>query len=464
MPREELDFHFEGDIEPFGARQGNQGQLDELSHLLDDLSGSASPLDLDLPELAAAPDASRSGIDLSDSTPAPGSKPRTIGSLEPKPSATKAIRETASGVPGADPAKSRAPRHARASDFRIDSSLASRAAELLLSAPESGGEFSLPPIEPAQPRAARELPQPEQLGDAEVRAKDFNVLVIEDDAEHHDLVTKALGDYTLEVAHDGVSGLARLLSLKPDLVVLDFDLPIIDGLKVLTLIRSALDVPVVILSGSRVRAIDRVMASELGADYYLTKPFSAKELKQKARQLIARYRGINSWITNPSSSSRVVSPAPASEPTPPSTGPGPEMFVPYPEFEGEVEKRVKAAMDTGAPFSIVGCRLPQMTANRGQLALQLFEIVRQLARDTDLTSTNQRNDMVVLLADADTSGARAFAGRLQERIVEELKNEPALWMRSFPDLEESTEAAAPGGQATRGFSAHRRSRDTATHP
>ena len=79
-----------------------------------------------------------------------------------------------------------------------------------------------------------------------------------------------------------------------------------------------------------------------------------------------------------------------------------------------------------------------MTANGGRLALRLFEIVGRLARDTDLTSTNQRNDLVVLLSDADTAGAQSFAGRLQERVIEEMKEDPALWMRSFPDLEEST--------------------------
>lgn len=84
-----------------------------------------------------------------------------------------------------------------------------------------------------------------------------------------------------------------------------------------------------------------------------------------------------------------------------------------------------------------------MTADGGRLALKLLEIVRGLARDADLTSTNPRNDLVILLADAGASGARAFAGRLRARVLEELNQEPVLWMRSFPDLEESTEASTP---------------------
>jgi CheY-like chemotaxis protein/KaiC/GvpD/RAD55 family RecA-like ATPase len=463
ISNDELELHFEERLlSPATARLVKEAQIDELSDLIDDLTGTA--LALDLPQLGSPPPKpSTSGIDLADST-ASGTKQPAVESREAQSSVLLNVREAASGSADTDRAKGRTPRHSRASDLRVDSAMAARATELLLRPPESGAEFSSPPGEPIQPHAVREAAQLEQLGDAEVRTKDFNVLIIEDDAESHDLVTQTLGDYALEVAHDGVSGLGKLISFKPDLVILDFDLPIVDGFTVLTLIRSALDVPIIVLSGSRVRAIDRVMASELGADYYLTKPFSAKELKHKARQLIARYRGINSWITNPSSSSRSVSLTRPSEPAAASTtGPGPEMFVPYSEFAVEVEKRVKAAMDTGAPFSIVGCRLPEMTANRGQLALQLFEMVRGLARDTDLTSTNPRNDMVILLPDADTSGARAFAGRLQERIIEELNNEPALWMRSFPDMEESTKASAPGGQPTHGGAIYGRSGHSATH-
>jgi len=49
---------------------------------------------------------------------------------------------------------------------------------------------------------------------------------------------------------------------------------------------------------------DRVRAAELGADYYLTKPFSVVELRHKARQLIARFRGINSWILSSNAAAR----------------------------------------------------------------------------------------------------------------------------------------------------------------
>ena len=439
-----------------------EGQLDELSYLLDDLSGSASPLDLDLPELESPyPKPANASLDRPGSTPRRGEQ-LAGGFLEAQSSVFQDVRGTASGSRQTDPPKPRPQRHGRASDLRIDSAMAARAVELFLYPPGAEGEFSFSPSQSARPRAVREAPQPEALGEAVVRAKDFNVLIIEDDPETCDLVTQTLGDYTLEVVHDGVSGLAKLISFKPDLVVLDFDLPVIDGFKVLTLIRSALNVPIIIVSGSRMRAIDRVMASELGADYYLTKPFSARELKHKARQLIARYRGLSSWITNPSSASSAAPSARNAEPAAAGTASEQELFIPYEEFAAEVEKRVKAAVDNGAPFSIVGCRLAQMTADAGKLALRLFEIARGLARDADLTSTNPRNDLVILLADAGASGARAFAGRLRARVMEELDQEPALWIRSFPDLEESTEAAPPADKAAPGGTLNRRSGDRAT--
>jgi CheY-like chemotaxis protein len=452
---EELDLRFEDDIEPARAGQGIEVPLDELSNLLDDLMGTTSPLELDLAGLEFLNDeAPASSIDSSGNT-AQSMKDPEVGSQEAQPSIPDDIGEMAPLERDPDPAKMHQAKHGRASDLRIDSAMAARTAELLLSPPESGAEFSVP-SSLTQPRAVREPRQPEALGEAEVHAKDFNVLIIQDDPETNDLVTTTLGDYTLEVAGDGVSGLAKLISFKPDLVVLDFDLPVIDGFKVLGLIRSALNVPIIIISRSRMRALDRVMASELGADYYLTKPFSATELKHKARQLIARYRGISSWITTPLSKASSTSVSDAASGANES---GDELFIPYTQFAAEVEKRVKAAMDNGTPFSIVGCRLPRMTANGGRLALRLFEIVGRLARDTDLTSTNQRNDLVVLLSDADTSGAQSFAGRLQERVIEELKEEPALWMRSFPDLEESTEAAAPVIEAAHGGAPNRRSGD-----
>ncbi|HJQ69779.1 MAG TPA: response regulator [Blastocatellia bacterium] len=336
----------------------------------------------------------------------------------------------------------------------IDALVTSRAVEILLRPPESRAE-------PATHISIPDLPAPANMADATQGAqpKDFNVLVIDDDASSCEAVVQTLGDYTVEVVHDGVSGLAKLISFKPDLIILDVDLPIIDGFKVLAHIRTSLNMPIIIVSGSHMRASDRVLAAELGADYYLTKPFSAKELRQKARQLIARYRGIASWIiTSPAAAEpRAQQAEQQVEKQPPQSATAEaaahyfadqaEEFVRYEDFVAQVEKSVKAGIDNGSSFSIVGCRLPDMTANGGLVAIRLYELVRTLVRDTDLVSTNPRNDLVILLADADTAGARAFIARMREQILKEMNQEPTVWVRSFPDLEETTDSTPSSNNA-----------------
>lgn len=462
IPLDDFDFTVEAPPPQAGANQLNtEGGLDELSDLLDDLSGSAFPLELDLVEVEPQPDQAPQEAPPEierASTTAEIIEELATASREAKRSARRDSAEDASSDRASESAKPRPPRHGRASDLKIDSAIAARAVELLLRPPEFDAEPAPPVPIPRRRHIDREQPQPPSITDIEVHAKDFNVLIISDDAEITDLVTRALRDYTLEVVHDGVSGLTKLISLKPDLVVLDFDLPVIDGSKVLTLIRSALNVPIVIISALRVRALDRVMASELGADFYLTKPFSTNELKHKARQLIARYRGIDSWIMTSSPTERPQSSAQHSASLAVDEQ---EIFTPYEDFAADVEKRVKAAMETGSPFSIVGCRVPNMTAGGGRLALRLFDILRSLARENDLMSTNPRNDLVILLTDADSSGAQAFAGRLRDRVQEDLTEEPSLWIRSFPDLEESTDASAQVSNPATSSDPNRRSSDAA---
>lgn len=459
MTVEELDLTIDEPPQPPPAEEPRQTEVrsDELSDLLDDLTGNASPLDLDLPEIEP-PAHPEFHDDASEQIESASKAAEIIEELAIASRAAKSSRSDKTPASrSVEPEKPTAPRHGRASDLKIDSAIAARAVEFLLSPPEVETETEAPAPAPQRRRVDRERAQTGSTAGVETNPKDFNVLIISDDAEISDLVSHALRNYTIEVVQDGVSGLAKLIAFKPDLVVLDFDIPVIDGSKVLSLIRSALNVPIVIMSGKRMRAIDRVMASELGADYYLTKPFSVKELKHKARQLIARYRGIDSWImTSPATERQTAARGSYSEP-------GEEIFTPYEGFAAQVERRVKAAMETGASFSIVGCRVSDMTANGGRVALRLFDIVRSLARENDLMSTNPRNDLVVLLADADSSGAQAFGARLRERVVDDLLEEPTLWMRSFPDLEESTDGSSPMTSAADSGESNRRSSDATAH-
>lgn len=96
--------------------------------------------------------------------------------------------------------------------------------------------------------------------------------------------------YVLEAAQDGVSGLAALRAAPPNLVLLDLKLPVIAGRDVLRAIaESALRLPVIILSASS-DEVDKVLMLELGADDYVTKPFSARELLARVSAVMRRAR------------------------------------------------------------------------------------------------------------------------------------------------------------------------------
>jgi DNA-binding response OmpR family regulator/KaiC/GvpD/RAD55 family RecA-like ATPase len=423
---------------PASAHQAPALDPDELSKMLDDLACELSPLELDALDWARSP----GETSADDNREAHG-------------------REAAAGEAAvAPPADDQA-----AQDSDIDSVITARAVEILLRPPDSKAELSWP--EGAGARAqAQAAPSPADAVDP----KDFNVLVIDDNPASCELLAQSLGEYTVEIVHDGVSGLAKLISFKPDLVIIDIDLPIIDGFKVLAHIRTSLNMPIIVMSGSHMRASDRVRSTDLGADYYMTKPFSVKELRQKVRQLIARHRGISSWIISspPGAESRATAydldrgeydAARSAAHIHSSLLNGGGHFISYEEFASRLEKKVRAALDNGATFSVVGCRLPNMTAYGGLVAIHLYELVSGLVRESDVISTNQRNDLVILLADADAAGARAFINRLRERVAEEVNQEPAVWMRSFPDLEGEVEPASHDHLSSNGGNLNRRVSD-----
>jgi DNA-binding response OmpR family regulator/KaiC/GvpD/RAD55 family RecA-like ATPase len=303
-------------------------------------------------------------------------------------------------------------------------------------------------------------PSPADMHAAAINPKDFSVLVIDHDRSTREMIARALGQYSLTVTDDALSGLASLRAVETDLLVLDFDLPIVDGFKLLAMIRHSFHMPIIIVSDEHLRADDRIRAFELGADYYLTKPFAAKELKCKARQLIARHRRIVSWIITepaqedpPSVPARHAAGSPASEP-PPAEG---KQFVPFSRFEAQIERRVQTASESGSFFSVVGCKLHDSEAGRDDNAIRLFDLMRSTVRDTDFISTNSQNEFVVLLADANAEGGRAFVNRLRDRVKSDLREEPSIWLRSFPDIHEAR------GQARTVRPYNRRSSDRRMH-
>jgi DNA-binding response OmpR family regulator len=118
------------------------------------------------------------------------------------------------------------------------------------------------------------------------------ILVIEDEAKIAKLAKDYLenGGYRVMTAADGSTGLAVARREKPDLVVLDLNLPEMDGLDVCRAIRKESEVPIIMLT-ARVSETDRLIGLELGADDYITKPFSPRELVARVKVVLRRLHG-----------------------------------------------------------------------------------------------------------------------------------------------------------------------------
>jgi len=115
------------------------------------------------------------------------------------------------------------------------------------------------------------------------------ILVVEDEEQLALLIRGQLegAGYTVSVASDGLTAL-RLLETQPaDLIILDWMLPGLDGLEVCRRIRARSITPILMLT-ARSEELDRVLGLEVGADDYLTKPFSMRELMARARALLRR--------------------------------------------------------------------------------------------------------------------------------------------------------------------------------
>jgi DNA-binding response OmpR family regulator len=115
------------------------------------------------------------------------------------------------------------------------------------------------------------------------------VLLLDDDRGLVDMLSMALEDagFAVERAHDGKSGWERFAAFAPDLVVLDLLMPEIDGLELCRRIRERHVTPVVMLT-SRDDEMDKVLGLEMGADDYVTKPFSTRELIARVRAALRR--------------------------------------------------------------------------------------------------------------------------------------------------------------------------------
>jgi DNA-binding response OmpR family regulator len=117
-----------------------------------------------------------------------------------------------------------------------------------------------------------------------------NILVIEDNADIARLVMVNLRDKQLQVEHaaDGQTGLDRARSGRYDLVILDLMLPKVDGLAICRTLRSEQVYTPVLMLTARTTELDRVLGLEVGADDYLTKPFSVPELVARVNAILRR--------------------------------------------------------------------------------------------------------------------------------------------------------------------------------
>ena len=115
------------------------------------------------------------------------------------------------------------------------------------------------------------------------------VLIVEDDRDTVQLVSLYLkrDGHRVLCAHDGVEGLRLARKARPDLVVLDLMLPKLDGIEACRRLREESSVPIVMVT-ARVEEEDRLKGLELGADDYVTKPFSPRELAARIRAVLRR--------------------------------------------------------------------------------------------------------------------------------------------------------------------------------
>ena len=118
------------------------------------------------------------------------------------------------------------------------------------------------------------------------------VLLVDDDPHIRQVLVFAFTKAGMQVveATDGVEALARAAETKPDLVVLDINMPAMDGLEVCRRLRAESEVPILFLS-SRDDEIDRVLGIEMGADDYVVKPFSPREVVARSNAILRRTAG-----------------------------------------------------------------------------------------------------------------------------------------------------------------------------
>ena len=137
------------------------------------------------------------------------------------------------------------------------------------------------------------------MDENEINKDKKTILIVDDEKPIVDILVYNLqkeGYNTIE-ANDGVTAVDIALSQKPDLILLDIMLPKMDGLTVCKKIRTSLNIPVLMLT-ARDEEIDKIVGLELGADDYVTKPFSVRELMARIKANLRKFEASNANIDN----------------------------------------------------------------------------------------------------------------------------------------------------------------------
>src|SRR6056297_1695756 len=116
------------------------------------------------------------------------------------------------------------------------------------------------------------------------------ILIIDDEKEIRELIRDYLEveGYEVGMAEDGKIGLEKFDTFDPDLIVLDLMLPKLDGMEICKIVRGKSNLPILMLSAKK-SDVDKVLGLGLGADDYMTKPFSPKELVARIKAQLRRF-------------------------------------------------------------------------------------------------------------------------------------------------------------------------------
>jgi DNA-binding response OmpR family regulator len=126
------------------------------------------------------------------------------------------------------------------------------------------------------------------------------ILIVEDEPELVKVLRSYLeqAGYNVLTAYRGDSGLSSWEHKRPDLVILDLNLPGLDGLDVARQIRRKADTPIIMVT-ARVEETDRLIGLEIGADDYITKPYSPREVVARVRAVLRRSSTVPAVSPNP---------------------------------------------------------------------------------------------------------------------------------------------------------------------